>query len=168
VKRLFVAAELPREVRDRLAAAAPGEPWRRVVAESLHVTLAFLCSRPEEDVGPVAQALERCAGAPIDASLGGGVLLPPRRPRVCTVRVVAPELETLQARVAHALAELGVYAPERRRFLPHVTVARTRRRPPPDAPIVTGRFVIDSVALFESIPSPAGSRYTALHRARLG
>jgi 2'-5' RNA ligase len=60
--------------------------------------------------------------------------------------------------------------PERRRFLPHVSVARVRGRAPedplPDLPEM-GSFDATSLTLFRSRLSPKGARYEALARASL-
>jgi 2'-5' RNA ligase len=74
--------------------------------------------------------------------------------------------------------ELGVHTPERRAFLPHVTVARRVRGPAggPVAgsaggsvagPAASARFVLPSVTLYRSRLSRAGARYEAVHRAPL-
>src|SRR5215218_5831645 len=55
--RLFVALDLPDDVVKVLAAlgaAADQAVWRPVAPEALHVTLAFLGGRPEEDVAVIA------------------------------------------------------------------------------------------------------------------
>ena len=61
--RLFVALDLPDAIRQGIAAwgeeALADPALRPVPAESLHITLAFLGSGPEEDVERVAAAMER-------------------------------------------------------------------------------------------------------------
>ncbi|HWK28918.1 MAG TPA: 2'-5' RNA ligase family protein, partial [Solirubrobacter sp.] len=55
--RLFVALELPDPVRAvlaRLGAAADPGVWRPLAPEALHLTLAFLGSRPPADVARIA------------------------------------------------------------------------------------------------------------------
>ncbi|HWO46590.1 MAG TPA: 2'-5' RNA ligase family protein, partial [Solirubrobacterales bacterium] len=52
--RLFVALDLPEEMRERIAAWGREEladpALRPVAPESLHITLAFLGHRPEEEI----------------------------------------------------------------------------------------------------------------------
>jgi RNA 2',3'-cyclic 3'-phosphodiesterase len=167
VRRLFVAAELPAEVRARLAAAAPGPPWRPVGEAALHVTLVFLGARPDEHAEAAGAVLDAVAGPTLEAELGEGLLLPPRRPRVCAVRVVSPGLDGLRARLAEGLVARGLHEREPRPFLGHVTLARARGRVPREAPAASGRFTIASVAVFESRPGSGGARYVALHRSTL-
>src|SRR3954451_24498328 len=67
--RLFVALDLPEETREGLVAwreeALTDPALRPVAPESLHVTLAFLGHRPEEEVEEIAEAVrESAAPAP--------------------------------------------------------------------------------------------------------
>ena len=64
-----------------------------------------------------------------DLALGDALWLAPRRPHVLTVEVAdaTGALLALQERVVAALVEAVGYEPDRRRFRPHVTVARVRR-----------------------------------------
>jgi 2'-5' RNA ligase len=174
--RLFVALELPEEVRAALAAWRPrDEALRPVAPEALHVTLAFLGARDEEEA-PAIGALLAPLARPVRAlALGGAVWLPPRRPGVLAARVEDRDgaLAALQADVAGVLARAGVFAPERRPFLAHVTVARVRRGAavPRDDRAAAGPpamgFAAPSVTLLRSHLSPRGARYEALTRVAL-
>src|SRR6185437_12802218 len=80
--RLFVALDLPAAARDALLAfaadAADPAVWRPVAPEALHVTLAFLGSRPPGDVAAIERVLAAEAGGPAPRlALGGALLLPP-------------------------------------------------------------------------------------------
>ena len=133
--RLFVALELPEPVRDSLARwgaslAAADRGLRPVRAESLHVTLCFLGPRPLDELDAIGAACAEVVGPPAFALSTAGVLgLPPRRPRVLAVAIEdrSRGLARLQAAVAGELERIGVHRPERRGFVPHVTIARTRR-----------------------------------------
>lgn len=148
----------------REALPDPGEGWRRVPAESLHVTLAFLGSL--ESAAPVCQVVGRSLRPVGRLSLGEAVLLPARRPRVMAVRL-AGEIGELQSSVSGALAEAGLYTPEKRPFLPHVTIgrARDRERPSRHLPAVPpASFSAPSVTVYRSLLSPKGARYEAVER----
>jgi 2'-5' RNA ligase len=142
--RLFVALDLPLEVRETL-----GE-WAREVARArgrggpggqgelraldplaLHLTLCFLGSRPVGEIDLLASALAPCADHACELSLGAPLWLPPRQPRLLAVeaRDHSGELERLQRELSQALCELCDWQPERRRFRAHITVARVRGRP---------------------------------------
>jgi 2'-5' RNA ligase len=175
--RLFVALELPAEARREVAAvgaAADRRIWRALEPEALHVTLAFLGRRPEEELAAIERIVAAEAGGPAPRlALAGALLLPPRRARVLAVALADPDgrLATLQARVAAALAAAGVYAPETRPFRAHVTAARLR--PGAEAPRTVGfeptalAFAAPAVTLYESRLLPTGARYDALARAPL-
>lgn len=149
---------------------------RAVPATSLHLTLAFLGERPEEEVEAIGAAVLASA-APVPAlRLGEPAWLPSlRRPGVLAVDVVDGEgaCSRLQAAVSAALVGLGVLEPERRRFRPHVTVARVRRgarvdrRLVPDRPAV-GAFAGAALTVYRSRLGAPGARYDALARAELG
>jgi 2'-5' RNA ligase len=174
--RLFVALELPEPVRDALealAAAADPDVWRPVTREALHVTLAFLGSRPAEDVAAIEPLLPAGAPAP-RLVLAEAEVLPPRRGRVLTARIDDPTgaLGELQAGLSARLERAGVYTPEKRPFHAHATVARLRprARPPRSAglPLEPLEFVARAVTLYVSRLHPSGARYEPLARTPLG
>jgi 2'-5' RNA ligase len=175
--RLFVAAELPGEVRDALAGWARaavgrgGEP-RRVAPESLHLTLCFLGEQPPaavDRIGAVLRGNAELVAAVDELVVGAPVWLPPRRPRVLAVEVSDPHgsLHALRDAVVGELKGLldWEHAGRRERFRPHVTVARMRagsqraRELPPTPPL---RFAPAAATLFRSSLEPDGARYEAL------
>jgi RNA 2',3'-cyclic 3'-phosphodiesterase len=177
--RLFAALDLPEAVRAALAgfgaAAAEGDfALRAVGVESLHVTLAFLGHRPLDDIEP-ARAAVRAAASPVPGLALGEVLwLAPRRPHVLTVALDDGDgaLAALHAAVVAALGDAVGYEPERRRFRPHVTVARVRRgaaprrRGLPEEP--RGAFAGEALTLYRSWLGGRGpARYEALERVPL-
>ncbi|MDQ3677826.1 MAG: RNA 2',3'-cyclic phosphodiesterase [Actinomycetota bacterium] len=173
--RLFVAVDLPRDVRAELAGwaagAAPAEV-RRVPEQNLHLTLAFLGSRSREEADAVAALLPVVAAPVGELRTAGALWLPPRRPGVLAVALAGmPQLEALQRSLVGALADAVGHEPEHRRFRPHVTVARVRRgrrgratdlsQPP------ASTFEADALTLYRSLTGPGGSRYEPLARAVL-
>ena len=181
--RLFVALELPAGVRASLAAfgraAADADPALRAVGEdALHVTLVFLGHRALEDVDLAAEAVGEAAtgvAAPL-LELGAPLWLSPRRPHVLTVALADPShaLAALQAAVSVALVDALGIVPERRRFLPHVTVARVRRGAVPrrgrlpDPPWEEGQaFAGEAVTLYRSHLGGGPARYEPLLRVPL-
>jgi 2'-5' RNA ligase len=168
--RLFLALQVPRATLDVL------EPWqathlrggRVVPREHVHVTLAFLGSRPAADVPGIVDALRAAAetAAPI-------ALAPVHWRETRSVGMVILEdaegAATELARRLHArLEELGVYRPESRPWLPHLTVLRFRERPRLDPPLPeTGTFVPSGAAAYLSRLHPTGARYEVLERVSL-
>ena len=178
--RLFVALELPPDVRAGLSGwtcerVGDVAHMRVVDPEALHVTLCFLGMREVSEVGEIAAVCrEATAGLPAASlTVGEALWLPPRRPRVLTVRLDAENgrLAAIQSALAHALGKAGVYEPESRPFLAHVTVARVQRdaRPrrlelPAPEPV---QFVSTYVTLYRSRLGKGPARYEALARVTL-
>lgn len=131
--RLFVATEVTEQVRrraaqvrDRLGRAAGRVRWER--PEKLHLTLRFLGDTPEARLPDVCAAVERVAGwaAAVEIGFAGLGVFPDRgMPRVLWIGVNDPggRLAELAARLEAAAVELG-YAPEKRAYKPHLTLAR--------------------------------------------
>jgi RNA 2',3'-cyclic 3'-phosphodiesterase len=177
--RLFAALELPADVRGALgsfgrAAAEDDFALRAVGDDALHVTLAFLGHRPLDDIAPASAAVRSAVDGPVAAlSLGEPLWLAPRRPHVLTVEVVDGDgaLIALQERVVAALVDAVGYEPDRRRFRPHVTVARVRhgaaprRRGLPEAP--RAAFAGEAVVLYRSWLGGGPARYEPLERVAL-
>jgi 2'-5' RNA ligase len=186
--RLFVAVDLPALVRERLAdwtrtAAAsagvfPGRGGipRLLGPEAMHLTLCFLGNRPISEMQPLGEAVGTCGRAVGELSLGAPLWLPTRRPRVLAVEVhdTTGELQALKEDVLTALmaaCELELQR-ERRRFRPHVTVARLRERTRPRerrlAPTPALSFLPESLALYRSYLAAEGATYEALTSVALG
>jgi 2'-5' RNA ligase len=178
--RLFAALDLPADARAALVdwqgrALAGREDLRAVGPEALHVTLAFLGHRPEEEIEPIATAVEGALGglAPARLAALAAKPVPRRRPRLFALDLDddGGRAAAVQAAVSEALEAGGFYDPEERAFWPHVTVARVRRGtrevapltlPPPSEP-----FTADEVVLYRSHLGRGPARYEALGRWRL-
>ena len=183
--RLFVALDLPDELREGIFAwgrEALADPALRPVApESLHVTLAFLGHRPQEEVEAIAAVVRERVGPAPWVELLGPEQRPPRgRARLYALPALSPGAEALQAGVAQGLAEGGFYEPEKRPFWPHVTVARVRpegrgsRRPavvaePPEKlpEEMSEARICRRMTLYRSELQPTGARYVPLAQVEL-
>ncbi len=66
------------------------------------------------------------------------------------------------------LERLGVYEPERRPWLPHLTVVRFRQRPrlSPDPP-GPGAISPSGASVYHSVLRPTGAQYVVLHSVAL-
>jgi 2'-5' RNA ligase len=180
--RLFVALELPADARDALtkwqaeALAGRDTELRAVAPEALHVTLAFLGSRPEREIDAIAKAVREAVARERAPRLEPQAVkpIPPRRPRLFALDLADPEgtAAAVQATTSKALEQGGFYTPEKRPFWPHVTVARVRRgarvRTEPAAPPAVDPFTAREVVLYRSHLHPRGARYEPLTRLPLG
>jgi 2'-5' RNA ligase len=172
VLRLFVALELPDEVRRRIAMLSAGLPDARWVApENLHVTLRFIGEVDEYVAEDIDSELVGVRGRPIKISLDGlGCFESRDRVRAVWARVVAgEELAHLQRSIEHAVRRAGL-EPDTHKFVPHVTLTRLRRVPVDVvAPYLAhngdfraGPFDVAHFTLFRSHMGHGGSHYEAL------
>ena len=145
-KRLFVACDLPPDT-----AAAIAE-WQRTtlapraelrVAPTLHLTLCFLGDVPTARIPALEEALRAVSFSPLRLDVGGTLM-------------------ALQAEVSGALAERRLCKPEKRPFLPHVTVARYRRPGPPFSlqNVNVPRFGVTQMVLYSSLLERACAVHT--------
>lgn len=183
--RLFVALDLPDEVREGLEAwgkEALADPALRPVAiESLHITLAFLGYRAEKEIEQIAEVVRESAAPAPWVELRDPVQRPPRgRARLFALPALSPGAEALQAGLEQRLVEAGFYEPEKRPYWPHVTVARVRpeargsRRPAvvskPPAKLPEGLSearICRRMTLYRSVLQPRGARYAPLAQVEL-
>jgi 2'-5' RNA ligase len=164
--RLFCALTLPPEMLDRLEAwqdELPPGGHRRVPRQNLHVTLAFLGRRPAVEAGPIAGELAAAASAARPIVLRA---LRYRETRSVGM-VVFDDQDGAAGELAHDLHErlqlLGVYEPERRAWLPHVTVVRFRERPRLSPPVPDlGAVAPSGAAVYISRLRPTGAEYVVV------
>jgi 2'-5' RNA ligase len=176
--RLFVALDIPEDVRSALGAfAAKLRPlcrnarWARI--EGLHVTLKFIGETPVEKSAEVKTALASISSrAPISMNFRGlGFFPDARRLRVLWAGVeVGPELAELATAVDAALTTLG-YPREERAFSPHLTLARfvaprgldSLHAALEKAGLVEfGAAIAKEFHLYQSVLKPGGAEYTRL------
>jgi 2'-5' RNA ligase len=170
--RLFLALRLPGPVLDVL------EAWQeehlrgvRIVPRGhLHVTLAFLGSRPAGELDAVVGELRAAAAdAQADLRLAPSRYRESRGVAMLALDDVGGGATALAQSLQAGLERLGVYRRERRPWLPHVTVARFRERPrlrlePP----AMGTFVPSDAAAYLSRLHPGGAQYVVLESVGLG
>ena len=124
--RLFVALDLSASLRERLSWMARGLPGARwVPPENYHVTLRFIGEVPGYQAGEIDEALAGVRAPGFALRLAGvGVFHKGSKASALWAGVErGPALDHLQAKVETALQRIGL-EPERRRFAPHVTLAR--------------------------------------------
>ncbi|TCZ63078.1 RNA 2',3'-cyclic phosphodiesterase [Roseicella aquatilis] len=130
--RLFVALALPAAIKAQLAMLAGGIPGARwVPPENYHLTLRFIGEVESWRAEEVDEALANIRAPSFELSLRGlGTFEKGGRISALWVGVERTEgLGFLQAKVETALQRIGL-EPERKRFSPHVTLARTDKAAP--------------------------------------
>jgi 2'-5' RNA ligase len=183
--RLFVALDLPGDVRDEIVnwqrAELTDEALRVVQPSNLHITLAFLGYLPEKQIASVAEVVGAIAlPAPAIALSSEPVGKPKGRPRIFALEAVSEATVALQAELELELERRHLYKPEKRPFWSHLTVARVRperrgskrparlsRAPGPLPKALLRRFSAVRCALYLSTLKPQGAEYTPLAQVEL-
>lgn len=149
--RLFVGLDLPWELRERLAGLAGGIPGARwLPPENYHVTLRFIGEVAAHQAEEIDLLLVGLKARGFALSLAGvGTFEKAGRPVALWVGVERnPQLDLLQSKIETACQRAGL-EPERRRFAPHVTLARLDN--PAEAKLVGW---VQSHNLFRADPVP--------------
>jgi RNA 2',3'-cyclic 3'-phosphodiesterase len=170
--RLFCALRLPGDLVDGLVAwqrRLPAGTFRLVPPENLHVTLAFLGSRPATDAPAVCGALREAAAAARRPSLWVARYRETRSVGMLALDDEGGRAASLAADLAGRLERLGVYKTEARPWLAHVTVVRFRvpprlAAPPPDL----GEVSPSDAAVYSSVLRSDGAQYAVLESVALG
>lgn len=185
--RSFIAVELSKILHSELSRIIedlqqqePDQAFRWVSPDKIHLTLKFLGDIEQDRAEKVSEAMDRVGQkhSPFSITLHGMGCFPGmNRARVLWLGLDSdyrkPLLE-LQSDVQLETAALG-FKPEKRRFNPHLTLARIRR------PVGRERIQalidrwqhfsqierVENIVLYQSELAPAGAIYTELHRSYL-
>ncbi len=126
--RLFVAIDLPPQIKDqlrRMSGGVPGAHW--LEAPQMHLTLRFIGEVDGGVFQDALDALREVRSDPFELTLKGMGHFPPRKkPEQIWAGVVPNEsLTILHNRVDSALVRAGM-PKDSRKFTPHVTLAHMR------------------------------------------
>jgi 2'-5' RNA ligase len=169
--RLFCALRLPDD------AIVPLVEWqqselrggRLVPAGNLHVTLAFLGSRPAGELPAIAGVVRVAATRTDGVRLKVLGYRETRSVGMLTLDDEGGRATALAERLHAGLEDIGVYRREARPWLPHLTVLRFKERPrlEPALPDL-GEVMPSDAAVFISRLRPGGAQYEVLEIAALG
>ena len=181
--RLFVAIELPTDIRNMLVGIGGGLPGARwMTADQLHLTLRFVGEVNGGEFKDIIEALSRVASEPFELTLQGTGHFPPRRrPETLWVGVEKNErLMQLHDRIDSALFRIGIEH-DQRKFAPHVAIARLKDPHVPrvarylaeHALLELPPFPVTEFVLYSSVLSSDGAHYEIeevfpLHRNNKG
>ena len=177
--RVFVAINLPEEIKRELFLYS--EKWLELPAkwtskDNLHITLEFLGSLTDEEVGEVCVIAKDVAERHTSFSLNINQILygPPKKmpPRMVWAEGdKSKELSELREDLENSLTEKVHFAPENRTFAPHITLARIsswefRSIEPEERPEINEKidlmFTVESIEVMESELHRGGPVYTIL------
>ena len=143
--RLFTGLALPPEAANALAGlrgGLPGATW--IEPADYHITLRFIGDVGFDLANEIAEGLNTIRRREIAIVIDALGVFGADRPRALFARVVTNEpLAALQADHERLMRRLGV-APELRKFLPHVTLARLRG-PSMASDIAPGAFLSSAI-----------------------
>ena len=180
--RLFVAIEIPQDIRAAYAALlkelrgiAPQVKWVR--AENLHVTLKFLGETQPAKLRALENVIvEVRSEQPVRLEFRGiGFFFHAKGGGVCWADMEAsPNLKMLAADIDQAVHRMG-FPLEERPFTPHLTLARFQR-PEPTPKLLDairaksdqsfGLLTTSEFHLIESKLKPTGAEYTTVQTVR--
>ena len=180
-----MAINLPGDIKKELFAYS--EKWAELPAkwtekDNLHITLEFLGSLTDEEVGEVCVAVKGVAERHKSFSLNINQILygPPKKmpPRMVWAEGdKSKELTKLRDDLENALTEKVRFVPENRTFAPHITLARIsswefRAIEPEEVPEINESidlmFTVESIEVMESELKKGGPVYTVLESHQLG
>jgi 2'-5' RNA ligase len=179
--RCFLGLPLPEVVLNQVEPLQDEIPFGRLIpSENLHITLCFLDDQPEALLEALHQELSQLQAPDLQLELRGLALMGGKSPRVLCAEVTPnAALSQLQARLRSLVQVSGIELP-RRRFRPHVTLARFAPRLKPGQELrlgqllqafggfVTPVFQVNEMVLYRSTLLPEGARYEVLAQYPLG
>ncbi len=186
MKRLFIAVELPEEIKEYLSSAVrtlqeTGADAKWVEPKNIHLTLKFLGATPAETIPAIRRAMtavtDNARAVPASLETFGGF------PSLAAPRVLWVSLTDKEKRLEHIVRELEDslsavgFAKEDRPFKAHITLARLRSSRNRLSLTEAARkfqavlehpvFSLDNMTLFESVLSPKGPAYSIIEQIKL-
>lgn len=182
--RVFVAINLPEETKRELFSYSekwPELPAKWTSKDNLHITLEFLGSLTDEELGEVCVTVKEVAEMNECFSLNINKILygPPKKnpPRMVWAEgEKSKELSQLKNDLQKSLLEKVRFAPEERTFAPHITLARIsawglKEMQQEEMPEINEStelvFTVESIEVMESVLKRGGPVYTILESHNL-
>jgi 2'-5' RNA ligase len=173
--RSFISLDLPLSLKHELSGHAKliaGQDKRQKIRwlppENYHLTLVFLGEIESTILSGLQFALELKLESTkaVPLTISAITPFPFSRTRIAAALVEhATELLQLQSNVTNCVRKCGI-TPERRRFVPHVTLGRLKPRAGKTVDFKVRNILLsgiaDSVTLFQSELTPDGAIHTAL------
>lgn len=162
-QRLFFALWPDDRVRGQLAAAAHRCTQHPIAGANLHMTLVFLGNRTAAERQCFSEAVSTIHCNAFDLALDFFGAWPRRGIRWLGASQIPEELTDLVRQLNQVLPPCG-YEPEKRRFVPHITLSRKEKNPRPQTAVEVIRWAVTEFALVESMAVPEGVCYQPVQR----
>ena len=168
--RIFLALRLD-DMAQALLSGLGGQlaGTRPVPADQLHLTLRFIGDVDGTTFCDIREQLWETSASPVSLTISGVGHFPPRgRPRILWAGIEpSGELLILRNKVNRILRHCGV-PPERRKFHPHITLARLMNSSPhrvaqflsQNSRLKSMPFIVRELTLYSSVLSPKGAVHT--------
>lgn len=178
--RLFMAIEIPGEIREKLWRAARDFGIKGVILsnkDQYHITLQFLGETEESRLPAIKEALSavNCKAFRIKIS-DISSFDPTLRVLFADIKEGSEELKSIYASIDSEFAKRGITYEKENKFKPHLTLARVKFLKDKTLllPIMAkyssyefGKFQARSIILKVSKPSASGYVYEDLHEVKL-
>ncbi len=178
-KRIFIAIELPEEIKQNLIDVQKNfqdlkAKW--IKPEHMHLTMVFLGDVEEQRILRIEKICQKAVQElePFEIEfIGLGGFPNSRRPHILWVGIENSEkLIKLQSGLASRLKNLG-FKTENRKFTPHLTLARLKRRTNLKTAIEKfsktnfGKMKVSQIHIFKSELGPEGPRHKKINQFSL-
>ena len=175
--RLFIAIGLPRRIREGLLRDNAGIRSRCsrgsfTREENLHLTLVFLGETAPDRLDAVKEAMDAVTSPPLSLNVRDVGMFSSRDGAVLWRSLDGPGLSELQQTLSEELEARG-FPQEKRRFTPHLTIARhavlrkgTELRAL-SSELTSSDFTAKEITLFLSEQADGVRKYTPLYRKKL-
>ena len=176
MKRIFIAVDLPDNIRKGLTGLGSSLPRARTVpADQLHLTLKFIGEIEGGKLLDIKECLQETALENHSFAIrlkGVGVFPPRSTPRVLWAGVKPKEpLILFRNRIENTLKTIGIPG-ENRKYSPHITLARLKNCPiqhlqqflVANSFLESPEFSVNGFSLYSSTLTPKGAIHTLLQR----
>ncbi len=174
--RSFIALSVQQETANQLGDLAAKMSYqdksgalRWVDQENYHLTLAFLGEQHQQDLESLAENLDQSVTqTEFSTKISRLSPFPETKPKLMAALVDKnDELRTLHRQVISAVNATGLVI-DKRKFIPHITLARYRHSRNPFSGTVPNNIdyglFFDEVVLYESVLTPSGAEYEPIYR----
>lgn len=165
--RLFTAIPIPEDIKEKISANyGPLSSGRWVPEKNLHLTLVFIGDYPDEYLEELKRVLLEIVFPSFNLRIKGCGTF---KSGLLWLGIEKnSELQQLQKRLTLTLQELGVDC-EKRKFTPHITIARSKKGHFEPYNIVlesfrSREFRVDHFNLYLSELKPTGAEYSLLDK----